>query len=425
MKILIAATPLPGHLDPLLAVGRILAARGHEVAVQTATALAPSAVRAGFRVLPTRPAADIDFRDFDRLFPKRAKLEPGPEMILFDFETIFAGLIPEQAAGLDEALAAFPADIVLHDNLFCGALPMLLGRRAERPRVAACGITFLTWERPDHAPIGIGLPPAQDEADRERYAAIRTAVDGALLEPVQALFDRTLARVGARSLPTRWTDALVSLPDAFLQPTVPEFEYPRDALPATFRFIGGLPAPTTETPLPDWWDDVARADHVVLVTQGTVANADLGALVGPALEALADAPGVLVIVTTGGRPLDAIPGPLPANARAARYLPFAAVLPAVDVLVTNGGYGTVGQALARGIPIVAAGRTEDKAEVSARIAWSGAGLDLATDRPDPAVLRQAVMRVIVESRFRDRAMALAASFGRLDPRREAPLALGL
>jgi UDP:flavonoid glycosyltransferase YjiC (YdhE family) len=32
MKILIASTPATGHLNPLLAVGRILIAEGHEVA---------------------------------------------------------------------------------------------------------------------------------------------------------------------------------------------------------------------------------------------------------------------------------------------------------------------------------------------------------------------------------------------------------
>jgi UDP:flavonoid glycosyltransferase YjiC (YdhE family) len=81
--------------------------------------------------------------------------------------------------------------------------------------------------------------------------------------------------------------------------------------------------------------------RVILVTQGTVANHDLGLLIAPTLAALANEPDVLVLVTTGGRPLDAIPGPIPDNVRLATYLPFEWVLPNVDVLVTNGGYGSV------------------------------------------------------------------------------------
>jgi hypothetical protein len=46
------------------------------------------------------------------------------------------------------------------------------------------------------------------------------------------------------------------------------------------------------------------------VTQGTIANKDFTQLAAPTLEALAD-DGVIV-VSTGGRPLDALP-PLPAT----------------------------------------------------------------------------------------------------------------
>jgi hypothetical protein len=45
-----------------------------------------------------------------------------------------------------------------------------------------------------------------------------------------------------------------------------------------------------------------------------VANHDFGLLVAPTLAALANEPDLLVVVTTGGRPVEAIPGPIPANA---------------------------------------------------------------------------------------------------------------
>jgi len=59
--------------------------------------------------------------------------------------------------------------------------------------------------------------------------------------------------------------------------------------------------------------------------------------------------------TAVGRPIDAIPGPIPSNARLASYLPFEWVLPKVDVFVTNGGFGSVNQAMSFGIPLVTAG----------------------------------------------------------------------
>jgi UDP:flavonoid glycosyltransferase YjiC (YdhE family) len=123
-------------------------------------------------------------------------------------------------------------------------------------------------------------------------------------------------------------------------------------------------------------------------------------------------------VTAGGRGLDAIPGPIPANARLAPYLPFEWLLPRIDAMVTNGGYGSVNQALSFGIPLVAAGLTEDKADVNARIAWSGAGIDLATNAPTPAAIRQAVRTVLDAPGHRREAQRLAAAFAAYDAKAE-------
>jgi UDP:flavonoid glycosyltransferase YjiC (YdhE family) len=60
--------------------------------------------------------------------------------------------------------------------------------------------------------------------------------------------------------------------------------------------------------------------------------------------------------------------PIPSNARLASFLPFESALPKVDVFVSNGGYGSINQALSFGIPLVTARLTEDKADVNARVA---------------------------------------------------------
>lgn len=156
----------------------------------------------------------------------------------------------------------------------------------------------------------------------------------------------------------------------------------------------------------------------MLVTQGTVSNHDLGLLVEPTLRALAGEPDILVVVTTGGRPIESIQGPTAENVRLASYLPFEWLLPKVDVLVTNGGYNTVNQALSFGIPIVAAGLTEDKADLSARVAWSGVGINLRTNAAEVGPLRNAVRATLDEPRYRARAAAMAKEFARIDTRAE-------
>ena len=126
----------------------------------------------------------------------------------------------------------------------------------------------------------------------------------------------------------------------------------------------------------------------------------------------------MVVVGAGGRSIDELPKPLPANARAASYFPLEWLLPKVDVFVTNGGYNTVNQALKHGIPLVTAGLTEDKADVNARVEWSGGGIDLKTNTPTAEALAEAVRRVLNQPRYRSSAAQLSTRFARLDTRHE-------
>jgi UDP:flavonoid glycosyltransferase YjiC (YdhE family) len=153
-----------------------------------------------------------------------------------------------------------------------------------------------------------------------------------------------------------------------------------------------------------------------------VANHDFGLLIAPTLAALADEPDLLVVATTGGRPVEAIveamAGPIPANVRLATYLPFEWLLPKVDVCVTNGGYGGVNLAMSFGIPLVTAGLTEDKADVSVRVAWFGVGINLATNTPTGAALRDAVRTVLDTESYRLRAARMAEASAAIDTRAE-------
>ncbi|MBN3496676.1 hypothetical protein JYA52_03950 [Arthrobacter pascens] len=196
--------------------------------------------------------------------------------------------------------------------------------------------------------------------------------------------------------------------DLFAQFTVEEFEYPRSDAPDNLRFFGPMARHgVSGGAKPDWWEDLDGARPVVYVTQGTVSNEDFTALVGPTLEGLADED-VTVVVSSGRRPLAALP-PLPANARAAEFLPDAELLPKVAVYVTNGGYGGLHYAMENGVPIMVAGDTEDKPEGAARVAWAGAGINLKTGRPKPEAIRDAVQKVLSDGRYRAASQHIGAA----------------
>jgi UDP:flavonoid glycosyltransferase YjiC (YdhE family) len=69
-----------------------------------------------------------------------------------------------------------------------------------------------------------------------------------------------------------------------------------------------------------------------------------------------------------------------------------------------------------GIPLVTAGLTEDKADVNARVAWSGVGIDLATNEPTPQALREAIRTVLDKPNYRSRASLMADEFDGIDTR---------
>jgi UDP:flavonoid glycosyltransferase YjiC (YdhE family) len=418
MKILIASTPALGHVNPMLSFGRILKAHGHRVLVQTASAFKDVVEQSGLGFRPLLPGADVDLRDVDAVFPERKRIPPGPDLLRHDFENFFLPQVPHQYAGLLEVVREWRPHAILADCCFFGTFPLLLSSRPERPPIVHCGISCLLMDRDDGAPIGLGLPPAGNEAQRREYAILRAKIDEAFVAPVQRQFDALLGRLGARALPTRFLDAAFRLPDLCLQPSVPGFDYPNHNMPAGLRFVGSLPKPRKQWPLPTWVRDVDGSRRVVLVTQGTVANHDLGQVIAPTLAALAEDDDLLVIATTGGRAVDTLPGPIPSNARIGEFLPYDWLMPKVDVVVTNGGYGTVEHALMLGIPLVVAGLTEDKAEIAARVAWSGVGINLASNTPSRAALQSAIREVLDRTRYRERARAISREFASYDSESE-------
>ena len=228
-------------------------------------------------------------------------------------------------------------------------------------------------------------------------------------------------RLGLPPATSRFFEQAVTNSQLFLQPTVPSFEYPRGDLPDHVHFIGALiPSPSDTFDPPGWWDELEEARPVVLVTQGTVAT-DFDDLLMPTMRGLADED-LLVVATTAKRRLALDGNMRPANLRLEPFVPFARLMPFVDVMVTNGGYGGVHFVLTHGVPLVVAGQSEDKAEICARVAWSGVGVNLKTTRPRPAAVRDGVRRVLDESRYRARAAAFREEFAAIDgPTRGAEL----
>ncbi|WP_194861495.1 glycosyltransferase [Dietzia sp. SYD-A1] len=408
-SILLASTPVRGHVTPLLSIAQSLVAAGDRVRFLTGARYRDDVRETGADFLPLPPDADYDDRDIDAAFPGRRGLR-GPAGVRFDMIEIFLQPVPAQLAAVRAALAAEPTDAILAESMF-SAGAMLTGiPRAERPLLVNLGIVPLAVKHPDVAPFGLGIPPRPGPLGRIRNRVLTVGAERGVFGPVQRRANEIARAEIGRDLPRFFLDWPIGA-DLLVQFTVPGFEYPRPGLADTVRFVGPVArSRPSSTPVPEWWDDLSGDRPVVHVTQGTVANSDWP-LIEPTVRALAD-DDVTVVVSTGGRPLETLPADLPANVRAASFLPYDRLLPLTDLFVTNGGYGGVHYALEHGVPVLVAGRTEDKAEVSARVGWTGVGIDLRTSTPSPARIATAARTILADDRYRRKAAAIGEEIRR-------------
>jgi UDP:flavonoid glycosyltransferase YjiC (YdhE family) len=403
MDVLVVCLPFAGHVGPLAAVAGELVARGHRVAAYTGATHRVRFERVGARWVPWAQAQDFDDADLAATFPKVGNGK-GLAAQLANIRDILVGTAAGQVADIVAAGKAAPFDLVVADQLAAGA-PIgaeVLGT----PWVTVC-VTPLGLSSRYLSPFGTRLAPATSAAGRGRDAVLRALVSfgqrAAFTRPVNRL--RAAHGLGPAAVPG--TDGQHS-PWLVLAQGVPGLEYPRPDLPGHVHFVGRLAGAPPALDPPSWWDELVAARHrgkpVVHVTQGTL-DTDPDDLLRPVMRAVADA---VVVVTTGGAPVETL-GPLPSHVYAAPFIAHDELLPLVDAVVSNGGWGGVLAAVEAGVPLVVAGGTLDKPEVARRVAWSGAGLDLRTDRPKPAALSAAVHRVLHEPSFGARARELSTA----------------
>ncbi len=372
MRVLLGAFGDPGHTFPVIALGRALRARGHEVVVQTWSRWEQHVLAEGlgfsaapeYDVFPTlgrhlKPYEAVVRATRDTL-PLVQEVEP--DVVVADILTLAPALAGE--------LSGVPvATLIPHVDPRPGEgfPPYSIGARLPRTR-AGRGM----WRRVDGV-VSRGLLQGRRELNETRELLGLRALD-----QVHGGISRELCLVG----------------------TFPQLEYPRGRpLPGT-HVVGPLQwePPTDEVALPD------GGAPLVLVAPST--SQDAGhRLLRASLEGLADLP-VRVLATWNRRVPDP-PVEVPRNAHLVEWVSYARTMPACDVVVCHGGHGTVVRALSSGAVVVAVPAAGDMNENSARLAWAGCGVRVPRLAVGPAALRLAVGRALGEPALAARATELA------------------
>jgi UDP:flavonoid glycosyltransferase YjiC (YdhE family) len=183
-----------------------------------------------------------------------------------------------------------------------------------------------------------------------------------------------------------------------------EFDFPC-RLDSNARYVG--------TPIDDagasqdlwtspWPSDDARP--LVLVSLSTLRQGQAPTM-RRILEALDGMP-VRALVTLGPS-LTRDEFHAPSNVVLEMFVPHGAVLPHVAAAITQCGLGTFTKALRHGVPLLCIPILADQPDNAARIVAYGAGLRLPPDASTERI-RAALMRIVVEPRFREGAARFAA-----------------
>lgn len=397
MRILLHSHFPAGHAYPMQAVAQALVRRGHEVVWLTSSDNEARVLVTGATFAATQDIAIIDA-------PLMAVNETG--ILDGRYHDLRHRLIA-QVSDYRRVLKEFRADILLVDVMPYGARALYdLG---EIPVYATLGVIpmYMSGPRAPQAVSGKGPP---------------TSILGVLWNYMQHLFSQWVVlpfllrpiinaqrrSLGLGNLPFgEPKECLTYSPFLHIQASSPSlefFERPRPMLQRRATHYVGPLVTSVETDLsqlPSWWDEVVKHPRVVGITQGTLAM-DPTSLIIPAISALSPNSSLLLIITSPHAALlHAQTGTLP-NVRFAKWLPYHLLLPQLSLLITNGGYGSITQALSHKVPLICAGQTEDKKDTAARVAWAGVGVDLETDTPSVEMVREAAGRVLGEKGLRER-----------------------
>lgn len=396
-RFLVAAMPFTGHVAPLSAVAAALVKRGHDVRFYTGSAFRATVERGGATLLPWSAAPDFDENDLPATFPRLVG-KKGFSQMMINMADLFIATAPLQMADLQAEWDREPWDAIVGDETSVGAAMFAERSGCHWATVAVLPLNLVGTEGP---PSGIGLAPGRNPLTKARDAALRAAVP-LMSRPLTKTLAHARHDAGLPPSSKSFANSTFS-PELIAASGAPLLDYGRRDRPDHLSFVGRLTAESSGD-LPDWWADL-DGRTVVHVTQGTQ-NIDPDDLLRPAIDALADRD-VLAVVATGVHGRDALPFAVPANVRVAGFVPYAALLPRVDAMVTNGGWGGTLAALSHGIPLVIAGGDLDKPEVAARVAWAGAAVNLKTGTPSRGDVARGIDEVLGDPAYRAAAKRIA------------------
>lgn len=342
-RYLFVVPPLTGHVNPTVAVGAELRARGHEVAWVGHSGTLTPLLDADATVLP---ALDDDLEQGIQEARQRWLGLKGFAVLKFLWEEFLIPLAHAMIPGVEKAVVDFAPDVVVADQ------------QALAGPVVARG-SDIPW-----------VTSASTSAELVRPLQTLPKVEQWIRAQLAELSDVDI----------RFSDTLVL---AFTTPAL----VGNIAFPDHYVFTGPAIKRAERTYFP--WDWLADGKRRVLVSLGTLNAAAGQRFFGEVATALSDLTGLQAIMV-------APPGVVtaPPHVLVAERVPQLALMNHVDAVISHGGHNTVCETLAHGLPLVVAPIRDDQPIIAQQVVDAGAGLRLKYARVRAPEIRAALDAVL-------------------------------
>ncbi|MFE5674919.1 glycosyltransferase [Streptomyces erythrochromogenes] len=374
---LFTVPPLAGHVNPTVAVGAELAARGHEVAWTGPAGGLTRLLPAQARILPAGEEAGGAYTELH----ERWRNLRGVGALRFLWEEALVPLARAMVPGVERAVRSFGPDVVVADQQALAG-PLVARRLGVPWATSASTSAELTRPFADFPKVG--------EWVAGQIAGL-LAEFGAGREP----------RAGeAQGWDPRFSERLV------LVFSTPELVGTAGEFPAHHAYVG--PAFGARPAAPGFpWQRLDPGRRRVLVSLGTLnqeAGARFYAAVLGAAERLSEEVQLVLAAPA------AVVGEVPGHVLLQESVPQLELLPHLDAVVCHAGHNTVCETLAHGLPLVVAPIRDDQPIVARQVVEAGAGVRVRFGRTRAEELRDALTAVLDDPGHRRAARRIQASF---------------
>lgn len=367
-RILLGAFGDPGHAFPMIALGRELAKRGHDVTLQTWSRWQVDVEREGMRFAQASEYG---------VFPtEREPLKP--------YEAVLRATLDTRPL-----VAELHPDVVVHDILTLA--PALAAELEGVPIVTLVPHIYPPGEH-GFPPYSLGARLPHTKLGRTLWRAINRPLSRGLRQGRDEL-NETRRRLGLPPLDHFHGGISQRL---CIVATFPALEYPRQ-WPQSIHVVGPLIwEPASESV------EIPDGDLPLILVAPSTAQDSEQRLFRAALEGLADLP--VRVLASANRPLTHLE--FPPNATVVEWLSYSQAMPQANLVITHGGHGTLVRALAAGCPVVVCPAGGDMYENAARAAWAGVGIRVPRRFVSAKTVRLATAKILSDAEFSRRAEKL-------------------